>query len=79
MIALRTSDLKADMSNLLKKVFQGEKIVITRPRRENVVIISEERYNKLEELEKKAIYELKLKKGFEAVKEGKVIERDLIE
>lgn len=79
MIALRTSDLKADFSNYFKKAFEGEKIVVTRPKRQNVVIISEERMKELERIEQNALYLAKLERGIEQIKQGKTVERELIE
>lgn len=79
MIALRTADLKADISGYFKKAFDGEKIVITRPRKENVAIISEERLRHLEELEQKALYIAKLERRLKNIEEGKFEERELLE
>lgn len=79
MIALRTNDLRENIPTYFKKAFLGEKIIVTRPRRENIAIISEERLRHLEELEQKALYLDKLERRLKNVEEGKFSERELIE
>lgn len=79
MIALRTTDFKTNIEKYLKQAFSGDKIIIIRPHKENVAVISESRLNELEKIEQNSIYEAKLKKGFEDVKAGRTKERGLIE
>jgi len=52
MIAIRTVDLR-DFKKIADYVVQGEKVVISRPRNENIVMITEKEYNELAELRKK--------------------------
>jgi antitoxin YefM len=52
MIAVRATDLKNDFKNVCHKVSTGMTVVIPRPKNENVVLLSEKRYNELEYLEK---------------------------
>jgi antitoxin YefM len=52
MIAVRATDLKNDFKNVCKKVSSGVTVVIPRPKNENIILLSEERYNELEYLEK---------------------------
>jgi antitoxin YefM len=52
MIALRATDLKSDFKNVCRRVLDGTPVVIPRPRNENVILLSEKRYNELEYLEK---------------------------
>jgi antitoxin YefM len=52
MIAVRAIDLKTDFKNVCQKVSSGMTVVIPRPKNENIVLLSEQRYNELEYLEK---------------------------
>jgi len=48
MIVLRTVDLRNDIKRVSELVNSGEKVLIARPRNQNLVILSERDYNKLE-------------------------------
>jgi antitoxin YefM len=52
MIAVRATDLKNDFKNVCHRVSTGVTVVIPRPKNENIVLLSEKRYNELEYLEK---------------------------
>ena len=52
MIALKTVDLRNDFKKVSDLVNSGEKVLISRPRNENLVVISESEYNKMEKLRK---------------------------
>jgi len=47
MIALRTIDLRNDFKRVSNLVYSGEKVLIARPRNENLIILSEREYNEL--------------------------------
>ncbi|MCL2052906.1 MAG: hypothetical protein FWG90_00480 [Oscillospiraceae bacterium] len=48
MIIARTSDIKKDFNSLCLKAEQGERVLITRPKQKNLILISEEEYTRLE-------------------------------
>jgi len=48
MIITNTVDLRRDFKNLCLKAEQGEKILITRPKQKNLVLVSEEEFSRLE-------------------------------
>jgi antitoxin YefM len=52
MIAIKTVDLR-DFKKVADYVMQGEKVLISRPRNENIVMITEKEYNELDKLRKK--------------------------
>ncbi|MCL2199907.1 MAG: type II toxin-antitoxin system Phd/YefM family antitoxin [Defluviitaleaceae bacterium] len=52
MIAIKTSDLTQDFKRYANKVMQGETVLISRPRNENLVVISEQLYNELSRYKK---------------------------
>jgi len=49
MIVLKTVDLRNDFKKVSDLVMSGEKVLISRPRNENLVVLSEQEYRKLEE------------------------------
>ena len=59
MIAIKTADLREDFKNIANRIIQGEKVLISRPKNENIVMITEAEYNELDKLrEKQARIEL---------------------
>jgi len=53
MIAIKTADLKQDFKNIANRIANGEKVLISRPKNENIVMITEEEYNELDKLRSK--------------------------
>lgn len=70
MLALRTVDLRENMSEFLKKAYAGEKIIVTRPKAQNVAVVSEKRLKELEEKEKELAYILKIQKINDDIEKG---------
>ena len=59
MIAIKTADLRQDFRSIAKRIAQGEKVVISRPKNENIVMMTETEYKELDKLrENKARLEL---------------------
>ena len=53
MVAVKTADVKQDFKKIADRITRGEKILISRPKNENIVMITEAEYNKLEECKQK--------------------------
>ena len=49
MLAVKRMDVRENFKALCDKVFQGETLIISRPKNENVVMISEKEYNEMAE------------------------------
>jgi len=79
MIALRTIDLRNDFKRVSTLINSGEKVLIARPRNENLVVISENEYNALEKARRNAEYLLKIDRALENVSEGRVVIKTLAE
>ena len=79
MIAVKSKDIKQNFKNMCNMVFGGETLIISRPKNENVVLISEQRYEELEKAQKNAEYLAKIDKGFEQIRAGKGQIHELIE
>ena len=47
MIAIKTADLTQDFKRVADRIIQGETVLISRPRNENIVMITEKEYNVL--------------------------------
>ena len=45
MLAVKSMDVRDNFKSLCDKVFRGETLIISRPKNENVVMISEAEYN----------------------------------
>jgi len=50
MIAVKTLDVTQDFKRIAERVIQGEKVLISRPKNENIVMITETEYNQLNKI-----------------------------
>ena len=50
MIVIKTADLTQNFKNIAKIIVGGEKVLISRPKNENLVILTEKEYNEMERL-----------------------------
>ena len=73
MIAIRTVDVRNDFKRISDLVNSGEKILISRPHNENLVILSEKEYNELERTRRNAEYLAMIDKSLQEFAEGKVV------
>jgi len=73
MIALRTVDLRNDFKRVSDLVNSGEKVLIARPRNENLVVLSEREYNELEKARRNAEFIAMVDNSAHEATEGKTI------
>lgn len=73
------TDLKANLKYYIEKAVSGDSIIITRPKKENAILISEEEYNELLRIKNNAEYMYKLNRSIEQAKQGKVIVKTMEE
>ena len=66
-------DLRDNLKALCDKVFHGETLIISRPRNENVVMLSEKEYNEMLKAKRNAEYLTKLDESYEELRQGKTI------
>jgi antitoxin YefM len=64
-------DLRNDFKRVSDLVTSGEKVLIARPRNENLVVLSEREYNELDKARRNAEYLAKLEKSRQELAEGK--------
>ena len=79
MTATVATDLKANLKFYIDKALNGDSVIITRPKRKNVVLISEEEYNELQRRKHNAEYMYKMNTSIQQAKEGKVVVKSLEE
>ncbi len=73
------TDLKANLKYYIEKAINGDSIIITRPKKKNVVLISEDEYNELQRIKKNSEYMHKLNLSIEQAKQGRVIVKTMEE
>ena len=56
MLAVKSMDLRDNFKALCDKVFDGETLIISRPKNENVVLLSEREYNEMLKAKRNADY-----------------------
>ena len=66
-------DVRENFKEWCNKVISGETLVVSRPKNENVVIVSEKEYNEMAKAKRNAEYLAKLDKSFQQLEEGKTI------
>ncbi|WP_373725092.1 type II toxin-antitoxin system Phd/YefM family antitoxin [Bacteroides heparinolyticus] len=79
MIAVKTTDIRNDFKRIGDLVYTGEKVLISRPHNENLVILSEKEYNELEKIRRNNEYLAKLDKSLEQFAQGYTTEKSLEE
>ena len=79
MIAVKSMSVRANFKEWCGKVFNGETIIVSRPKNENVVMISEKKYNELLKAKKNAEYLAMLDKSSAEAKAGGFIVKSLEE
>ncbi len=73
MVALKTADVRKDFKRISHLVTSGEKVLVSRPHNENLVILSEKEYNELEKYRRNSAYLAKLDKSIAQAKEGRTV------
>ena len=79
MLAVRAIDLKQNFKSICDRVFKGETMIVSRPRNENVVLISENEYEELQKSRRNSEFLSKIDRGFEQIEAGNGHVHDLIE
>lgn len=70
MIAVRSMDVRENFKAFCDKVFQGETLIISRPKNENVVMLSETEYNEMLKAKRNAEYLAMLDKSIAEAEAG---------
>lgn len=79
MLAVKSANIRDNFKEWCDKVTQGETIVISRPKNENVYMISEAEYNHLQKVRENEEYLDKLEMADEQIKKGQVVVKTMEE
>ena len=79
MIATKPLDLRSNLKKYMDFAFNGEPVVIARPKNENVVILSEAEYNNLLKEKRNAEYLAMLDKSMEEASSGGFVTKTIAE
>ena len=79
MLAVKSMDVRDNFKALCDKVFKGETLIISRPKNENIVMISETEYNNMMKAKRNAEYLAMLDKSMAEAESGGFITKTLAE
>ena len=79
MLAVKGTTVKNDFKNICDRAYRGEVFVISRPKDENVILMSERAYAELERMKSNAEYLEKIDRAIAQKEAGTMMEHDLIE
>ena len=68
MLAVKSMDVRENFKSLCDKVFKGETLIVSRPKNENIVMMSESEYNEIMKAKRNAEYLAMLDKSMAELK-----------
>ena len=79
MLAVKSMDVRENFKSFCDKVFSGETLIISRPKNENVVMLSETEYNEIMKAKRNAEYLAMLDKSIAEAEAGGFITKTIAE
>ncbi|MCI8550492.1 MAG: type II toxin-antitoxin system Phd/YefM family antitoxin [Lachnospiraceae bacterium] len=79
MLAVKSMDVRENFKEWCNKVIGGETLIVSRPKNENVVIVSEKEYNEMAKAKRNEEYLKKLDHSFAQLEQGEAIHKSLNE
>lgn len=79
MLAVKSMDVRDNFKALCDKVFNGETLIISRPKNENIVMLSENEYNELMKAKRNADYLAMIDKSMAEAEAGGFITKTITE
>ena len=79
MLALKATDVKNNFKAVCAKVFNGETVMLSRPKNQNIVMLSEAEYNRLAKAQRNLEYIARLEESVKQTKKGFAAEKTLEE
>ena len=73
MLAVKSMDVRDNFKSFCDKAYKGETLIISRPKNENVVMLSETEYNDIMKIKRNAEYQAHLDRSYEQLSSGDVI------
>lgn len=79
MLVVKSMDVRENFRFLCDKVFKGETLIVSRPKNENIVMISESEYNEMMKAKRNAEYLAMLDKSMAEADAGDFIVKSIDE
>ena len=79
MLAVKSMDVRDNFKRLCDKVFNGETLIISRPKNENIVMLSEAEYNEMMKAKRNAEYLSMLDKSMAEAEAGGFVTKSIEE
>lgn len=79
MLAVKSMDVRDNFKSLCDKVFNGETLIISRPKNENIVMLSEAKYNEMMKAKRNAEYLAMLDKSMAEAEAGGFVTKSIEE
>ena len=79
MLALKAIDVKNNFKSICAQVFSGETVLLSRPKNQNIVMISEAEYNRMEKARRNLDYLKMLDESEKQLQEGRIVEKTMSE
>ena len=79
MLVVKSMDVRDNFKSLCDKVFGGETLIISRPKNENIVMMSESEYNEIMKAKRNADYLAMLDKSMAEAEAGGFITKTVSE
>ncbi len=79
MLAVKSMDVRDNFKKICDKVFNGETLVVSRPKNQNIVMISEAEYNEIMKIKRNAEYLAMLDKSMAEAKAGGFVVKSIDE
>ena len=79
MLAVKSMDVRENFKSLCDKVFRGETLIVSRPKNENIVMMSESEYNEIMKAKRNAEYIAMLDKSMAEAEAGGFITKTVDE
>lgn len=79
MLAVKSMDVRENFKSLCDKVFKGETLIISRPKNENIIMMSEREYNEIMKAKRNADYLAMLDKSMAEAEAGGFVTKTIAE
>ena len=79
MLAVKSMDVRENFKSFCDKVFNGETLIVSRPKNQNAVMMSEEKYNDIMKSKRNAEYLNMLDKSMSEAESGKFVLKSMDE
>ena len=79
MLAVKSMEVRDNFKGFCDKVFNGETLIVSRPKNENIVMVSEREYNEMMKAKRNADYLAMLDKSMDEAAAGGFITKTIAE